>query len=134
MKIFFAIKNLNSNIGGAERVFTRLVSLLHSKGHKITVITFDKKNANSFYKLDGNIKRIYISIGDSSKKTNFREFVQRLIELRKIISTEKPDLIIGFMSSMFIPLAFSSPLDTAILFVLCIASFKFSVLIPPARK
>ena len=107
MKIFFAIKNLNSNVGGAERVFCRIVSLLVKKGHNITVITFDIQGKSSFYKLDPQVKRIDLSIGNSSKKTNLVEFIKKIIVLRLLIAKGKPKIVVGFMSSMFIPLAIS---------------------------
>ena len=47
MKIFFAIKNLSSSVGGAERVLCDIACKLVNRGHEITIITFDKENSNS---------------------------------------------------------------------------------------
>jgi len=107
LKIFFAIKNLSNSVGGAERVFCRITSALVEKGFDIYVITFDKKGSNSFYPIDPRVKRINISIGDSSSKSNIIEFFRRIHFLKSYITNNKPDLIVGFMHSIYIPLAFA---------------------------
>ena len=58
MKIFFIIKNLSNAVGGAERVFCKISSLMAEKGHDITLVTFDKENGNDFYPIKECINRI----------------------------------------------------------------------------
>ena len=62
MKILFAIKNLSTAIGGAERVLCKVANLLNNRGHQITILTFDTKDSSSFYHLDCKIKKIDLSI------------------------------------------------------------------------
>ena len=107
MKIFFIIKNLSSAVGGAERVFCKISSLMVDKGHDITLVTFDKENGNDFYPIKESIKRINLSIGDSSSKTNFSEYLRRIFALRNLLSNKNPDLVVGFMHSAYIPLSFA---------------------------
>ena len=107
MKIFFAIKNLSSSVGGAERVLCEIASILVNRGHQITIITFDSIGSNSFYFLDSKIRRINLSIGDSSSRTKLFESFLRLKALKKVITKEKPSIVIGFMHSMYILLAFA---------------------------
>ena len=107
MKIFFAIKNLSSSVGGAERVLCEIASNLVNRGHQITIITFDAIGSNSFYHLDSKIRRINLSIGDSSSSATFFESFLRLIALRKVIIKEKPMVVVGFMHSIYILLAFA---------------------------
>ncbi len=107
MKIVFAIKSINSNVGGAEKVFCRITSLLAQKGYEIIILTFDKPYESSFYKIDKRVKRISLNVGSSSKRTNLIEFIQRVKKLRAFFITEKPDIAVGFMSSMFIILGFA---------------------------
>ncbi len=107
MKIFFAIKNLSSSVGGAERVLCEIASILVNRGHQITVITFDSKGSNSFYYLDSKIRRIDLSIGDSSSQTKLFESFFRLRALKKVIVKEKPSVVVGFMHSIYILLAFA---------------------------
>ena len=107
VKIFFIIKNLSNAVGGAERVFCKISSLLDDKGHDITVITFDKDNNLNFYDIKKSIKRINLSIGNSSSKTNLSEYFRRIFALRNLLSITKPDLVIGFMHSAYIPISFA---------------------------
>jgi len=107
MKIIFAIKNLSSAVGGAERVFCEVASGLVNRGHEIIVLTFDSIGSSSFYHLDSKIKKIEIAIGDSSSPANFLESFSRLKLLRKVIKEEKPNAVVGFMHSIYIILAFA---------------------------
>ena len=107
MKIFFIIKNLSNAVGGAERVFCKISSLMAEKGHDITLVTFDKENGNDFYPIKECINRINLSIGDSSSKTNFSEYFRRIFALRNLLSNSKPDLVVGFMHSAYIPISFA---------------------------
>ena len=107
MKIFFAIKNLSSSVGGAERVLCDIACKLVNRGHEITIITFDKKNSNSFYKLDSRITKIDLSIGDSSSKAKFFESFLRYRALKKLILKDKPNIVVGFMHSIYILIAFA---------------------------
>jgi GalNAc-alpha-(1->4)-GalNAc-alpha-(1->3)-diNAcBac-PP-undecaprenol alpha-1,4-N-acetyl-D-galactosaminyltransferase len=107
MRLLFAIKSLNTTFGGAERVLCLISSELAKRGHDISLITFDKPGGKSLYNLEGCIKRIDIGIGNSSQASKFYETLKRIRYLREIIKAEKPDVVIGFMHSMFIPLAFA---------------------------
>jgi len=107
MKIIFAIKNLSSAVGGAERVFCEVASNLVNRGHEIIVLTFDSIGSSSFYHLDSKIRKIDLSIGDSSSPANFLESFSRLKLLRKVIKEEKPNAVVGFMHSIYIILAFA---------------------------
>tara|TARA_B100000242_G_scaffold264097_1_gene211416 strand:+ start:223 stop:1329 length:1107 start_codon:yes stop_codon:yes gene_type:complete len=107
MKIIFTIKNLSSSIGGAEKVLCKIASILVKRGHKVAIITFDSVGSSSFYQLDSKIKRIDLAIGDSSSSANLFESCSRIIALREVIKREKPTVVIGFMHSIYILLAFA---------------------------
>ena len=107
MRIIIAIKNLSSVAGGAERVACTLASGLANNGHKITIITFDKLSSSSFYPLDNKVEKINLSIGNASSRSTILEFILRLRALNLLVKKNKPDIVIGFMHSMYIPLAFS---------------------------
>ena len=71
------------------------------------MITFDKENHYNFYPIHESIKRINLSIGNSSSKTNFSEYFKRIFAIRNLLSVGKPDLIVGFMHSAYIPISFA---------------------------
>ena len=107
MKVLFAIKRLASAVGGAERVLCTVCSYLVSRGHDVSILTFDSRGETSFYPLDPRINIIDLGIGDSSRPAGMIETFIRMKALRQAINKERPDMAVGFMHSMFVPLAFA---------------------------
>lgn len=107
MKITFAIKTMNNASGGAERVLSFLLNTLYQKGYDVSLLSFDGENATSFYPLEKNVQWLKLAIGNPSTKATFIETVSRVLALRKYVRTKNPDIVIAFMHSMFIPMAFS---------------------------
>lgn len=107
LKVFFAIKSLTSSAGGAERVLCTIASLLAVRGINISVLTFDPPGSKPFYPLNRRVKRLNLNIGDSSRPSGFIETILRMKVLRRTISEAQPDIVVGFMHSMFVPLSFA---------------------------
>jgi len=105
MRLLFAIKQLSSAVGGAERVLCTVCSELVARGHDITIITFDGPGGQPFYPLDGRIKRIDLAIGNSKRNARLAETLRRGPALRHAVMEESPQVAVGFMHSMFVPLA-----------------------------
>lgn len=106
MRLLFAIKSLTMP-GGAERVFCTICSELASRGHNVTILTFEDGSKKSFYDIDARIKRVDLGIGDCSKPARIFETFLRIKALRRVVLAESPDAAVGFMHSMFIPLTFA---------------------------
>lgn len=107
MKLLFAIKGLNSAVGGAERVLCTVCSELAVRGHDVTIVTFDRPGGQSFYPLDARVRRIDLGIGDSTGNARLGETLCRVAALRRLAMEERPEVAVGFMHSMFVPLAFA---------------------------
>lgn len=107
MKIVFTIKALNDAKGGAERVLADVASGLAEEGHEIIIISFDAAGHDSFYPLSPKIRRVCLDIGDALSKATLVEFVQRVIAIRREVQEIKPDIVVGFMHSSFIPASFA---------------------------
>jgi glycosyltransferase involved in cell wall biosynthesis len=107
MKILFAIKRLDGAAGGAERVLACIASGLAARGHEVAILSFDPPGGHGFYPLDSRVHRIALGLGDVTKPSTFAESFGRIPALRKAIVPERPDVAIGFMHSMFVPLAFA---------------------------
>jgi GalNAc-alpha-(1->4)-GalNAc-alpha-(1->3)-diNAcBac-PP-undecaprenol alpha-1,4-N-acetyl-D-galactosaminyltransferase len=105
MKLLFCIKQLHTAAGGAERVFCTLCSELAARGHSVTVITFDAPDQPPFYGLDQRVRRVGLAIGDPSRSAGVGETLRRMAALRAFVRSERPDVAVGFMHSMFVPLA-----------------------------
>jgi glycosyltransferase involved in cell wall biosynthesis len=105
MKLLFAIKGLSASGGGAERILCSISSALSERGHDVSIVTFDPPHQKPFYPLDARIKRVDLAIGDSLNPAGFGETVRRILALRRIVTTERPQVVIGFMHSMYVPLS-----------------------------
>jgi glycosyltransferase involved in cell wall biosynthesis len=104
VKILFAIKSMDGVGGGAERVLADVTSGLAELGHCISILTYDRPNGKSFYPLDSSINRVSLSIGSSGQRSTAYETFQRMRAMRQNIVEINPDIVVGFMHSMFIPL------------------------------
>lgn len=108
MKVLFAIKGLEQAAGGAERVLCDISSYL-ADGHKhsVSVLTFDRPGATPFYPLSSAVRMIQLGIGDTRAPTSMRVLLRRVCALRQTVRSEAPDVVVAFMHSMFIPMAFA---------------------------
>jgi glycosyltransferase involved in cell wall biosynthesis len=90
--------------GGAERVLAEVTSGLAERGHRISILTYDRSGGKSFYPLDSSVNRINLDIGGSGQRSTTWETLLRMFALRRRIAEKNPDIVVGFMHSMFIPL------------------------------
>ena len=104
MKSVFAIKALGLSGGGAERVFVDIVNGLVTRGHDITVLSYDKAATEAFYPLDPRVEWIRLGLGRTDHPATFRETAVRVRYLRRSLVDLEADVAVGFMHSMFIPL------------------------------
>jgi glycosyltransferase involved in cell wall biosynthesis len=105
VNLVFAIKSLNVPGGGAERVLVELANYLVSHGHQVTVVTFDSPDGQSFYSLDPLVARRDLAIGPPGHPTPRLGLLKSLLNVRRVITQVRPDLVVGFMHSMYVPLA-----------------------------
>lgn len=107
MKILFCIKAMNNPGGGAERVLATVANGLVDRDHEVAVLTFEQPGGNAFYPLHPSIKRIDLGIGSTVRPATLGETLNRIPALRRAILRCSPDVVIGFMHSMFVPLGLS---------------------------
>ncbi len=103
MKILFSIKAMDDIKGGVERVIADVSGGLTERGHAVSLLSFDRVGGQSFYPLHKSIRRICLGIGAPKRKTGFIETIARMKAVRCAIVEEKPDVVVAFMHSMFIP-------------------------------
>lgn len=104
MKVLLAIKAMNNPGGGAERVLAELASGLAARRYEIVVLTFDRPGGRSYYPLPPAARRIELGIGDTTRAASLGETARRALALRRRVRALAPDVAVGFMHSMFIPL------------------------------
>lgn len=106
MNLVFVIKALAAGPGGgAERVLATLSAALAERGHKVTILTFDRPGSADFYEVPDSVERVRLGIGDTTARSGLSVTVARLRQVRGSIKELSPDVAIGFMHSAFIPLA-----------------------------
>ncbi len=108
MRLLFAIKSMDVPGGGAERVLAVVASGLAARGHEVAVLTFDAPGGASFYPMDARVRRTALGLGSTDRKTGPRDFFARLPVLRRAVLGGRPDAVVGFMHSMFVPLSFAT--------------------------
>jgi glycosyltransferase involved in cell wall biosynthesis len=106
VRAVFAIKSLNTAGGGAERVLAEVVNGLANRGHKLSVVTFDGPGS-SFYPLSDAVQRYDLDVGRVGESTPRGELVAAVPRLRGTVTSLRPDVVVGFMHSMFVPLGFA---------------------------
>ena len=106
MRAVFAIKSMNTAGGGAERVLAEVVNGLAGRGHQLAVVTFDGPG-QSFYPLSDAVPRFDLEVGRVGASTPRGELLAVLPRLRRTVTSLRPDVVVGFMHSMFVPLGFA---------------------------
>jgi glycosyltransferase involved in cell wall biosynthesis len=107
VKVLFAIKAMNGARGGAERVLATVTRGLVDLGCEVTLLTHDQDTANSVFPLHPSLERVCLPIGDARTTTGPVDLLRRLPALRRSVLDARPDVAVGFMHSMFVPLAFA---------------------------
>jgi glycosyltransferase involved in cell wall biosynthesis len=105
MKLLFCIKRLHAVAGGAERVFCTVCSELAARGHAVTVVSYDRADEQPFYGIDARVRRVALDIGNVRGTAGMVETLRRMVALRALARREQPDVAVGFMHSMFVPMA-----------------------------
>jgi glycosyltransferase involved in cell wall biosynthesis len=104
MRLLFCIKAMNNPGGGAERVLANVVEGFAARNYEVAVLSYDTPGGDSFYPLHKKIERIELGVGSTIDRATLLSTLRRMIVLRSKVQEYAPDLVIGFMHSMFIPL------------------------------
>lgn len=92
MKILFYINQIYE--GGAERVITQLASSFAESGDEAVLVTsFEHKGE---YELSDKVIRLSLE-KEQVQQSRIRRNVSRISKLRKIVKTQKPDIVLSFM-------------------------------------
>ncbi len=104
MELLFAIKSLNSVSGGAERVLADVTGRL-SQEHNVTVLTYDRAGGKSLYPLDPAVRGVDLGIGEVGRPARLVETLRRMRAARRVVLAQRPDVVVAFMHSMYLPLS-----------------------------
>jgi glycosyltransferase involved in cell wall biosynthesis len=99
-KILVAIPSLSA--GGAERVVTTLANEWSRQGRDVLIATFESPEQSSFYPLDVSVRRLALDLPPVSKPKwrAITHTFKRISRLRRAIQSERPDIIVSFLTKM----------------------------------
>lgn len=103
MKLLFVIKALANKGGGAEKVLSFIANGLAARGHEVSVLTNDPVGSSPFYSFESTVIIHRVAIGSVHRRAGFMETVRRMASYRKAVAAERPDVVIAFMHSAYIP-------------------------------
>ncbi len=98
MRILLLTSSMNS--GGAERVASTLANAWSSRGDQVTLMPTFSGGGECFYRLSPDVHLVYLANLVSSRTRTFVNQLARLRTLRRFIATERPDVIVSFLSNV----------------------------------
>lgn len=90
--------------GGIERMSIAIMNDFVRRGHDVALITWDKKDAAAFYKMDSRIAWHRLNIGDPALRAGVAVRVRRALAVRRLVRAFAPDVMIGFQHGTFLGL------------------------------
>lgn len=105
MKILFAVKTLSHAVGGGEKLACFVASAFaKDRAYDVWLLSFDAPQDKAFYPVDDAVKRCFMAHGSPGQRTSVAGFLKSLYTLRKAVLDVRPDIVVAFMHSMFVPM------------------------------
>lgn len=102
LHILVCCRAIHNMAGGVERMASALMNEMVVRGHKVSLMTLDAEDAQSFYPLNPSIEWHKINIGNPIKKATLKEKIRRALKVRKIVGQAKPNIMIGFQDGPYL--------------------------------
>jgi GalNAc-alpha-(1->4)-GalNAc-alpha-(1->3)-diNAcBac-PP-undecaprenol alpha-1,4-N-acetyl-D-galactosaminyltransferase len=98
VKIALVISSLGP--GGAERVMSILANAWAVRGTEVTLITLGNAGGD-FYRIDPRVRRVGLGVAahSSNALAGAVRNVRRILALRAALRSEKPDVVVSFMTT-----------------------------------
>lgn len=101
MKVTFVARAIDGMAGGVERMVTTVMNALVARGNSVSLLTWDKADAVSFYPMSPEITWYHLDMGDASVKAGTLLKLRRALAVRKLMRRNKPDVIVCFQDGPF---------------------------------
>ena len=102
MKILFVWRKMDMVAGGVERMVTAMMNEMIRREHEVSLLTWDRKGAKSYYNMDDRIKWHCLDMGDPMAVADWALRWQRMRTVREIVRKDRPDVMICFESGIFL--------------------------------
>jgi GalNAc-alpha-(1->4)-GalNAc-alpha-(1->3)-diNAcBac-PP-undecaprenol alpha-1,4-N-acetyl-D-galactosaminyltransferase len=85
--------------GGAERVMSEMANYWTDRGHRVVLATMSGPEVPDFYSLTRSVERVWLDVGSngSSAMRKLRANFARVLKLRKLLKTLRPDVVLSFI-------------------------------------
>ena len=107
MRLLFSGRKFDGVAGGVERMIVLLMNAMCDRGHEVTLLTWDKMGAKTYYPLDSRVRWHPLDMGDAMVKAGWMMRLKRMWKIRKLIKTDSPDVVIAFQNGPFVTIALS---------------------------
>lgn len=97
-KILLLVSSMGA--GGAERVAATLANAWASRGDQVTLMPTFSGRGDCFYELSTNVNLVYLADLVSIRKRRFVNQFARLRALRRFMGTDRPDVVVSFLSNV----------------------------------
>lgn len=115
--------------GGAERVACTLANAWSSRGDQVTLMPTFSGRGECFYQLSADVRLVYLADLVPTQKRSLVNQFARLRALRRFIASERPDVIVSFLSNVNVAAVVASVgLDIPV--VICERTDPFVMAIP----
>ena len=87
--------------GGAARVLVNMAEYWAREGHKVTLFSFESGDSKPFYEIGNNVRVVYLDLMRQSTSLfdSLRNNLERLVKMRRAISSSEPDVVISFIDT-----------------------------------
>lgn len=98
MRLIFVARKFANMAGGLERISIDLMNAMVGRGHTVSLMTWDRKDAVTHYPLDSHVQWFKLDIGNPDIAAGAGVKAARIKTFRKFVSGLSPDAILGFQS------------------------------------
>jgi glycosyltransferase involved in cell wall biosynthesis len=102
MKLLLVCRAFNNVAGGVERMGAALMNEMCRRGHEVSLLTWDRSEAEAFYQFDDRIAWHALDMGDHLKKAGWILRFKRAVRVRRFVKKLKPDVILAFQHGTFL--------------------------------
>jgi glycosyltransferase involved in cell wall biosynthesis len=102
MKLLLVCRAFDNVAGGVERMGTALMNEMCRRGHEVSLLTWDRSEAEAFYKFDKRITWHTLDMGNYLQKAGWMLRFKRARRVRRLVKQLNPSLILAFQHGTFL--------------------------------
>lgn len=104
MNITFVARAIDGMAGGVERMVTKVMNAMVTRGHTVSLMTWDNDKASSYFSMSKKIKWHKLDMGNASKKAGTLLRLRRAKAVRELMRRNATEIIVCFQDGPFMAL------------------------------